>query len=67
MLKDYGVKVFDISPGMLATGLGGNPKLTKKIGALDLTLKAELICDVVEGCRNEDVEEGLRSSNVRLR
>ncbi|KAJ4989427.1 short chain dehydrogenase [Stagonosporopsis vannaccii] len=65
MLKEDGVKVFAISPGMLATGLGGNPELMKKMGALDPTIGAELIRDVVEGRRDEDVGKVVRRNDVQ--
>ena len=54
ILKEDGVKVWAISPGFLATGLGGNPELNKKIGALDPSIGASLVRDVVEGVRDQD-------------
>ena len=55
LLKEDGVKVFAISPGFLATGLGGDPERLKKAGAKDPKIGGELIRDVVEGKRDADV------------
>lgn len=50
ILKNDGVKTWSISPGMLATGLGGaGPEALKKMGAGDPAGGAILIQDVVEG------------------
>jgi NAD(P)-dependent dehydrogenase (short-subunit alcohol dehydrogenase family) len=65
ILKEDGVKVFAVSPGQLATGLGGNPELMKKMGALDPNIGAELIRNVVEGGRDGDVGQVVRKNNVQ--
>ncbi|CAN9191089.1 unnamed protein product [Alternaria alternata] len=65
MLKEDGVKVFAVSPGMLATGLGGDPEAMKKMGAIDPKIGAELVRDVVEGRRDEDVGKVVRKNNVQ--
>ena len=49
VFKNDGVKVWGISPGMLATGLGGVPELLKKMGAEDPILGGRLVREVVEG------------------
>lgn len=54
-LKNDGVKVWCISPGLLATNLGGNPEFLKKIGAQPASIGGEFIRDVVEGKRDVDV------------
>lgn len=54
ILKNDGVKIWCISPGFLATGLGGNQQKNKEMGALDPTLGANFIRDVVEGSRDGD-------------
>jgi NAD(P)-dependent dehydrogenase (short-subunit alcohol dehydrogenase family) len=65
ILKEDNVKVFCISPGMLATGLGGRPEMLKKIGALDPSIGANFIRDVVEGARDQDVGKIIRKDNVQ--
>ncbi|CAI6337158.1 unnamed protein product [Periconia digitata] len=55
VLKEDGVKVFCISPGFLATGLGGvGSEKLKAVGAADASVGGELIRDVVEGGRDAD-------------
>lgn len=65
ILKADGVKVWAVSPGMLATGLGGNPELMKKMGALDPQIGANIIRDVVEGGRDHEVGKVIRKDNVQ--
>jgi len=65
ILKEDGVKVWCISPGFLATGLGGNPEMLKKMGAVDPTLGADFVRDVVEGARDQDVGKVIRRSDVQ--
>ena len=65
ILKEDGVKVFAISPGMLATGLGSDPEVMKKMGAIDPNIGAELVRDVVEGRRDGDVGKVVRKGNVQ--
>ncbi|KAF4343510.1 short-chain alcohol dehydrogenase [Fusarium beomiforme] len=55
LLKGDGVKVWSISPGFLATSLGGNPEVLKKAGASDPATGAELIQKVIEGEKDKDV------------
>lgn len=57
-LKNDGVKVFNISPGFLATGLAGKGKeeFMKSIGAKDPAIGGTFVKDVVEGAR--DGQEG---------
>jgi NAD(P)-dependent dehydrogenase (short-subunit alcohol dehydrogenase family) len=55
ILREDGVKVFSISPGILATGLGGLSQDTfKKIGAEDPAVGGNFIKDVIEGKRDSD-------------
>ena len=54
MLKEDGVKVFSISPGLLATGLGGDLEALKRLGAGHPSIGGELIKDVIEGQRDKD-------------
>ncbi|KAM6517857.1 hypothetical protein FSOLCH5_006626 [Fusarium solani] len=55
LLKEDGVKVWCISPGFLATGLGGNPEMLKKAGAGDPSIGGELVKKVIEGEKDGDV------------
>lgn len=55
VLEPDGVKVFCISPGFLATGLGGLGKeFLKKVGAGDASVGGRLIRDAVVGKRDGD-------------
>ncbi|KAJ5142963.1 uncharacterized protein N7515_001750 [Penicillium bovifimosum] len=60
LLKNDGVKVWSIAPGLLATSLGGNTELLKKLGAGDPKLGGEAIRRVVEGKRDEDAGKVVR-------
>lgn len=56
LLRDDGVKVFCLSPGFLASGLGGaGAEKLKQMGAEDVSLGGQFIRDVVEGGRDEQV------------
>lgn len=55
ILKEDAVKVFCISPGFLATGLGGNQELYKRIGAGDPATAGPFVRSVLEGQRDSDV------------
>ncbi|RSL83634.1 hypothetical protein CEP51_004364 [Fusarium floridanum] len=55
ILKEDGVKVWAISPGMLATSLGGNTELLKKMGAGEPIEGAELMRKVLEGEKDGEV------------
>ncbi|KAL4958033.1 hypothetical protein BDW69DRAFT_126330 [Aspergillus filifer] len=54
ILKEDGVKVFGISPGYLATGLGGDASFNKEMGAGDPTVAGPFVRNVVEGQRDAD-------------
>jgi NAD(P)-dependent dehydrogenase (short-subunit alcohol dehydrogenase family) len=54
MLKEDGVKVWAVSPGFLATGLGGNQARNKALGGEDPVLGAEFVRAIVEGARDQD-------------
>jgi len=62
-LRNDNVKVFAISPGYLATGLGAGVEANKKRGAGDPQLGGEFIKDVVEGQRDADVGKAIRRDN----
>ncbi|KAK5709567.1 hypothetical protein LTR17_019651 [Elasticomyces elasticus] len=54
ILRNDAVKVWAISPGFLATGLGGvGSDVLKKMGAQDPSVGGNFIKDVVEGKRDE--------------
>lgn len=65
MLKNDGVKVFGVSPGYLATGLGGSKATNEKQGAADPALGGQFIKDVVEGQRDADVGKTILRDKVQ--
>lgn len=65
MLRNDGVKVFGISPGYLATGLGGSQETNQKQGAGDPALGGQFIKDVVEGQRDADVGKAILRDKVQ--
>lgn len=54
-MKEDGVKIWGVSPGFLATGLGGDAEELKKLGAMDPSIGGHFVKDVVQGKRDEDV------------
>ncbi|KAJ7353070.1 hypothetical protein DFH08DRAFT_738910 [Mycena albidolilacea] len=66
ILKEDGVKVWAISPGFLATSLGGAGKeQLLKMGALEPHIGGEFVRDVVEGKRDHDAGKAIRSNMVQ--
>lgn len=65
ILKNDGVKVWCISPGLLATGLGGNPEALKKIGAEDPVVGGNFVRDVLEGKRDSDTGKVINRGGVQ--
>jgi NAD(P)-dependent dehydrogenase (short-subunit alcohol dehydrogenase family) len=65
LLKEDGVKTWCVSPGFLATGLGGNPDANKKAGGGDPAVGGQFVVDVVEGKRDGDVGKVIRKDNVQ--
>lgn len=65
LLGEDGVKVWCVSPGMLATGLGGDKEALKKMGAIEPSIGADFLRDVVEGVRDHDVGKVIRKDNVQ--
>ena len=55
ILGNDGVKIWCVSPGFLATGLGFGAEKLKAMGALDPAVGGALVKDVVEGKRDADV------------
>ncbi|KAF1843439.1 NAD(P)-binding protein [Cucurbitaria berberidis CBS 394.84] len=66
LLEPDGVKVFCISPGFLATNLGGmGADFLKKVGAGDASVGGVFIKDVVEGKRDEDTGKVINKDGVQ--
>ena len=65
-LRNDGVKIWAVSPGFLATGLGGiGPELLKKLGALDPSEGGNFIRDVIQGKRDHDQGKAIRSTEIQ--
>jgi NAD(P)-dependent dehydrogenase (short-subunit alcohol dehydrogenase family) len=64
-LQGDGVKVFAVSPGFLATGLGGNKEQLLKAGAEDPSIGGKLIRAVLEGERDGDVGKVVNGPGVQ--
>ena len=64
-LREDGVKVWCISPGFLATGLGRDQEANKKRSALDPQVGADFIRDIVEGLRDHNVGKVIREDNIQ--
>lgn len=60
LLKNDGVKVWAVAPGLLATSLGGCTKLLKNIGAKEPRIGGNVVCGVIEGKRDADVGSVVR-------
>lgn len=54
-LKGDGVKVWSLSPGWLATNIGGNREKLRALGAGDPAVGGKLVKEVVEGERDGEV------------
>lgn len=66
LLKVDGVKVFAISPGFLATNLGGmGSDFLKKMGAGDPAVGGTFIKDVVDGKRDDDAGKVINKDGVQ--
>ena len=66
LLKNDGVLVWSISPGFLATGLGGvGAQKLKEVGALDPSVGGQFVREVVEGKRDEDAGKAIRKDAVQ--
>lgn len=55
VLRKDVVKVWAVSPGFLATNLGGNPEVLREMGAGDPGQGGRVLVDCVEGRRDADV------------
>ena len=66
VLRNDRVKVWGVSPGLLATGLGGvGPEVLKKMGAKDPSEGGEFIRDVIEGKRDHEHGKAIRQDMVQ--
>ncbi len=65
MLKADAVKVWCISPGYLATGLGGDQEKSKSLGADDPALAGSFVRTVLEGQRDHDVGQVILRDGVQ--
>ncbi|KAI5860993.1 NAD(P)-binding protein [Durotheca rogersii] len=66
VLRADGVKVWAVSPGFLATGLGGvGADKLKAIGALDPAIGGRFVRDVIEGKRDQDAGLVIRADSVQ--
>jgi NAD(P)-dependent dehydrogenase (short-subunit alcohol dehydrogenase family) len=65
ILKEDGVKVWCVSPGFLATGLGGGRERNKQLGAGDPAVGANLVREVVEGARDQDIGKVVRKDDIQ--
>lgn len=65
VLHEDGVKVWCVSPGFLATGLGAGQELNKGMGAGDPAAGAGLVRSVLEGERDVDVGKVVMREGVQ--
>ncbi|KAK4695031.1 hypothetical protein P7C71_g2642, partial [Lecanoromycetidae sp. Uapishka_2] len=65
ILREDGVKVWCISPGFLATGLGGDQEVNKSLGAGDPATAGQFVRTVLEGQRDDDVGRVLVRDGVQ--
>lgn len=64
-LREDGVKVCCVSPGYLATSLGGSQEANKAKGAVDPSVGAILIRSILEGDRDDDDGKVIRANDVQ--
>ncbi|KAL5584175.1 hypothetical protein FOVSG1_015526 [Fusarium oxysporum f. sp. vasinfectum] len=65
LLGRDGVKVWAISPGYLATGLGIGQEQNKTQGAIDPSIGAAIVKDVLEGMRDKEVGKVVLKQGVQ--
>lgn len=66
ILKNDNVKIWSISPGLLATNLGGvGAEVLRKMGAKNPSEGANFIKDVIEGKRDQDVGKSIRADETQ--
>lgn len=65
ILGNDNVKIWSVSPGWLATGLGFGKEKLKAMGAQDPAIGGAFVRDVVEGKRDEDVGKAIRKDGIQ--
>ena len=65
LLKNDGVKTFAVSPGLLATGLGGDTDKLKRMGALEPRIGAAFVRRVIEGGRDESMGKIVNRAGIQ--
>ncbi|KAL2868947.1 putative short chain dehydrogenase [Aspergillus lucknowensis] len=65
LLKNDGVKVWAVSPGLLATGLGGSVQAMKAMGAEDASVAGPFFRAILEGERDGDVGRVVTRAGVQ--
>ncbi|KKP01042.1 short chain dehydrogenase [Trichoderma harzianum] len=65
VLKEDTVKVCAVSPGLLATGLGGDQELLRQMGVMDPQIGVELVTSVIEGERDADMGLVINKAGVQ--
>ncbi|KAL5353201.1 hypothetical protein ACLOAV_001234 [Pseudogymnoascus australis] len=65
ILTEDGVRVWCISPGFLATGLGAGQETNKQMGAGDPAIGGNFIKDVVEGKRDQEAGKIIRTGSIQ--
>lgn len=65
VLKEDGVKVWSVSPGFLATGLGGPRASLGRRGAGPASAGGELITTLIEGGKDADVGKVVGASGIQ--
>lgn len=65
VLKQDGVKTWCLSPGFLATGLGGGVEFNRNMGAIDPTVGGIFVLSVLEGQRDGDTGKVLLRNGVQ--
>ena len=64
-IKEDGVKVWCISPGFLATGLGGSQQANTEMDVTDPAEGGNVVRSVVEGRRDEDVGKVISKTGMQ--
>jgi NAD(P)-dependent dehydrogenase (short-subunit alcohol dehydrogenase family) len=65
VLSEDGVKVFAVSPGLLATNLGGDPDMVRKLGGLEPSVGANVVRGVVAGERDADAGSVIYKTGIQ--
>jgi NAD(P)-dependent dehydrogenase (short-subunit alcohol dehydrogenase family) len=65
ILGNDNVKIWSVSPGWLATGLGYGAEKLKAMGAQDPAVGGAFVRDVVEGKRDRDVGKAINKDGIQ--